>query len=415
MARFSNNPFPGVDAAQFSTWEKVTLPNGEVMYVVPGHPGYVYDPVASAASGRTVFRTNPKQAISQQEEEQRKQDEAEQLQKDQIKQQQFNQSPLGQIIPVAAGTGGIIAASQFAKPGVTAVGMGPNGSVLMSNGSVLNAGGAAAQGTTGTLAQSAATGATQAAAAPTVAGAEPLMSAVPEGFYGSNAATAAAPEAAGGILSNAAAMGPGPLAAIAAATYLGGKAGYDMIQGKKPGLPGRVVLGMATGGLSEVANGLGLFNHKSTREYAKERTDELAGIAPEDTGYQSYVSGMRDQYNAPPPDPSKPFAGKYGSWDEYKSAGLEAGDLTGVYGNIKAFGPEWAGLSQDDRVRVTQGLIDADLYESNKGDVLIRDEAKAKEIRDRILAEKVKQDALAAAMASGAQSGAKPMGRGANG
>lgn len=415
MARFSNNPFPGVDAAQFSTWEKVTLPNGEVMYVVPGHPGYVYDPVASAATGRTVFRTNPKQAISQQEEEQRKQDEAEQLQKDQIKQQQFNQSPAGQAIPIALGVGGTIAASQFIKPAADPIATAYAQKIAAETAAKYGTT-AAAQGTTGTLAQSAATGATQVAAAPTVAGAEPLMPAVPEGFYGTGeAAAAAAPEAGGGILANASSLGVGPLAAIAAGTYLGGKAGWDMIQGKKPGLPGRVVLGMATGGLSEVANGLGLFNHKSTREYAKERTDELAGIAPEDTGYQSYVSGMRDQYNAPPPDPSKPFAGKYGSWDEYKSAGLEAGDLTGVYGNIKAFGPEWAGLSQDDRVRVTQGLIDADLYESNKGDVLIRDEAKAKEIRDRILAEKVKQDALAAAMASGAQSGAKPMGRGANG
>lgn len=62
-------------------------------------------------------------------------------------------------------------------------------------------------------------------------------------------------------------LGLGPLAAIAGATYLGGKAGYDMLKGKKPDLPGRVVLGMATGGLSEVANFAGnkLFGKSNTR------------------------------------------------------------------------------------------------------------------------------------------------------
>ena len=69
-------------------------------------------------------------------------------------------------------------------------------------------------------------------------------------------------------------VGLGPLAAVAGATYLGGKAGYDMLKGKTPGTPGRVVLGMATGGLSELANSL---NHKSATRVEEHLRDKLAG------------------------------------------------------------------------------------------------------------------------------------------
>jgi len=69
-----------------------------------------------------------------------------------------------------------------------------------------------------------------------------------------------AAEAAPTILGNAAELGAGPLAAIVAGTVLGGKAGYDMLKGKRPkgplGTIGRATLGVATGGLSEVANRL---------------------------------------------------------------------------------------------------------------------------------------------------------------
>lgn len=131
-----------------------------------------------------------------------------------------------------------------------------------------------------------------------------------------------------------------------------------------------------------VAKKLGLTDkliRKTTRQHAQEKTAELQNVAPEDQRYQDYVAGMRAQYNAAPPDPSKPFAGKYGSWDEYKKAGLEAADLTGVYGNIKTYGPEWAALTQEQRQAVTQANIDSGLYDSKKGDVIITDEKRARE------------------------------------
>lgn len=119
--------------------------------------------------------------------------------------------------------------------------------------------------------------------------------------------------------------------------------------------------------------------HQSTRGVQKEHSGQLLGLS-DDPVYQAYIQGMRAQHNEGPPDPTKPFAGKYGSWDEYKRGGLEASDLTGVYGNLKAFGPEWANMSFDQRKAVTQRLIDADLYNSKKGEVLLTDEDRAKQI-----------------------------------
>jgi hypothetical protein len=180
--------------------------------------------------------------------------------------------------------------------------------------------------------------------------------------------------------------GLGALGGIAAATYLGGKSAMNMLQGKNDnstqGKLGRGILGMATGGLSELARPL--LGHKSTRERTSERTQGLLS-ASDDVDYQNYVQGMRKQYESAPLDPSKPFAGKYGSFDEYKAAGLEAADLTGVAGNIEAYGPEYAKLTQDQRQAITQANIDLDNYYSEGGDVLIKDKAKAEQARKQVL------------------------------
>lgn len=149
-------------------------------------------------------------------------------------------------------------------------------------------------------------------------------------------------------------------------------------------------VGIIPGGLIGGAVGLtkSLLNHETTRDVAKKHTEDLKKQAPDDSAYQQYVSGMRGQYDSAPSDPSKPFASKYSSWDEYKNAGLDAADLTGVYGNIKTFGPDWAHLSFDQQKQVTQGLINAGLYDSKKGEVVVTDEAKARQIKDEILSGK---------------------------
>ena len=169
---------------------------------------------------------------------------------------------------------------------------------------------------------------------------------------------------------------------------------YNAYQGVKSGNKVQAGLGGAGVGLGLNAMGYALgpygwaamlaapviastFAHESTRDKTAKRTEELKGLSS-DPNYQKYVEGMREQYKSAPT--GKAYAGKYDTFDEYKKAGLEAADLTGVYGNIKAFGPDWAKLDQAKREQVTQGLIDANLYDSKKGDVILTDEAKAKQI-----------------------------------
>lgn len=142
--------------------------------------------------------------------------------------------------------------------------------------------------------------------------------------------------------------------------------------------PAGALVGAGIGGV--VGLGKGLMEHESTRDRAKRHTKELSGQFKDDASYQAFVRGMREQYNSGPPDPTKPFAGgKYSSWDEYKKAGLEAGDLTGVLGNLK-LGPEYTKLTADQKKAFTQAAIDADLYNSKKGEVEITDQAKAQQI-----------------------------------
>lgn len=207
----------------------------------------------------------------------------------------------------------------------------------------------------------------------------------------SAAPTAGAPTATSTAAPTASTMGATPFyvpAAAAIGTYLAGKSAYDQVSGKPedtsaPGRFGRAQLAFTTMGGSEIARALGI-GGTDTRLHAKQNTKKLLGVSNDPT-YQSYVQGMRAQYNSAPTDPSKPFAGKYASWDEYKKAGLQANDLTGVLGNIKTFGSDWTKYSQAQREAITQGVIDAGLYDSKKGEVVITDENAAKGVRDKLL------------------------------
>ena len=149
------------------------------------------------------------------------------------------------------------------------------------------------------------------------------------------------------------------------------------------GVPGALT-GAAIGGT--IGGIKGLLKHESTRDAAKRHTEQLLGMGQDDPTYQAYARGMRGQYDSAPPNPSKPFAGKYSSWDEYKKAGLLANDLTGVMGNIETYGPEWAKLTQAQREAVTQANIDAGNYDSKKGEVLLKDKAKGMDLFNRLKA-----------------------------
>lgn len=169
-------------------------------------------------------------------------------------------------------------------------------------------------------------------------------------------------------------------AAITAA--LAGKAGWDMLHGETPkglaGQFGRVSLGIGTGGLSEALN-FALNHRKTTRDVAKEHTADLLDQGQDNPQWQQYVTGMRQQYNEAPPDPSNPFhGGQYASWEDYVKGGLDAKDLTGVYGNLNTFGPDWAKYTDEQRQGITQLGIDNGLYNSHKGEVVVTDPEKFK-------------------------------------
>jgi hypothetical protein len=355
MAIVKNDPFPGTDYGSYQKWEKVALPSGEVFYVVPGNPAYVFDPVASNATGRKVFRRNPKEAIAEQQKQQ-------QIQDEQIKQQQFNQSPVGQLLPVGASLGGLYLANQLASGGAPSLG--------------------------GLFGGSQAGGAMAAQALPEVTALGGGASSAGLGS-GSVAAGGSVPSAATGTLSSVGL----PLAAATAA-FLAGRSGLNMLEGKQKNWKdaslvdnaGRLALATGTFGLSEVANKF-FGGRKSTRDVARDHTSDLMAAAEGDQSAVNYVQGIRQQYDAAPPDPSKPFfAGKYGSFDEYKTAGLNADDLSGVYGNISTYGAkEWANLTNDQRRAVTQKNIDAGNYTSKKGEVEFVDKDLAKKLKDEAL------------------------------
>lgn len=181
-------------------------------------------------------------------------------------------------------------------------------------------------------------------------------------------------------------MVAGPIGAGVGALY-GNVVGYGL-QGH--GWKNHLALA-STNPMLEVARDLGFSPiHETTRQYESANTSNLLKEGTDNQPWQDYVKGMRGQYNTAPADPSKPFDnGKYSNWDEYQKAGLDAKDLTGVYGNLNTFGPDWAGYSQDQRQKITQGLIDNNLYNSQHGDVQVTDPTKAKEIRDQILGTKL--------------------------
>lgn len=194
---------------------------------------------------------------------------------------------------------------------------------------------------------------------------------------GANAASqqVAAQQAAPTVLGNAAGMGALPLAGIGLATYLGGNAAYDMIKGKKASLPGRIVLGMATGGLSEVANKL--FNRKTTKDYQREKWGELANSAsiPTQNYAKSYLDYLKSDQAGIDAQYPNTFEGK-------KEAGtLRAEDVWGGHGMFKTFGDDWLGkYTEDQRRAVSNALLANDLIRTSKGDQYITDEAKAKEL-----------------------------------
>lgn len=254
-----------------------------------------------------------------------------------------------------------------APPAPSGIGSSPGLGALIGLKLATSGGAAAAPAASSALASTAAANAAWNAPA-LAAGAEVGgMSAVPAGFYSSSAA---APAAAGGL-------GALPIAGIGIGALLAGKAGYDMFRGKKPNLLGRIVLGGATGGLSEIAKAAGLFGHKSTKEYQREKWGDLAGSAHTPT--QTYANNYLNYLGS---DQAKIDAQYPNTFEGKKAAGtLKAEDVWGGHGMFKTFGDDWLGkYTEDQRRAVSNALLANDLIRTSKGDQYITDEARAKEL-----------------------------------
>jgi hypothetical protein len=209
----------------------------------------------------------------------------------------------------------------------------------------------------------------------------------------------ATPTAQGGLLGLQAPTLPSGIAgvavpaAVAAQTLLSGKTAYDMLQGDvKPihkmglsdlkddpgGLIGRAGLAIATGGLSEIAN-LG-FGRKSTKDYQRERWGALSDQGINVAGY----------------DPSKQAgyeAAGFKDWGSGLNAAMARGEVKpeevwGGLGMYETFGNEWLQKAKEDQRRaISQKLLDEQLLTSDKGDVLVRDKDRAREIFKEIVGE----------------------------
>lgn len=170
---------------------------------------------------------------------------------------------------------------------------------------------------------------------------------------------------------------------LAAAAY-GGYQLFKMATGKKRNMAEKLSMALPTAGLSMLP-----FEHESTRDVARRHTRDLQGQAEDDAQWQNYVGGMRQQFDSAPTN-DKPFSNskgeRYGSFSEYRDAGLDPDNLTGVYGNLETYGPEWAHLTYDQQRAITQANINDDNYYSKKGEVRIRDQDKAQARKNEILA-----------------------------
>lgn len=185
-------------------------------------------------------------------------------------------------------------------------------------------------------------------------------------------ASQAGTEGLGGILANAGQMGAGPISAIAAGTYLGGKSAYDtFIKGKEDksisGKIGRGQLAIATGGLSEVGRAFGLGGRKTHKDYAEEMWGRAGQAAKTDVdrdainnSYQQNLRQIDDVDGTGAVYQEGALTGRKWNWKDVKNTSRGT-DIWGEYGFFQAF-PDWiSGYTEDQRKQIAEAALDHDL------------------------------------------------------
>lgn len=196
------------------------------------------------------------------------------------------------------------------------------------------------------------------------------------------------------VMGNFGQLGIGPQALITADAVASADSAYKtLVKGEKPGLEADASWGTnpVTAPFYWPLKWSGALGHKSTKQVQGEHTADLANMDKGNAGWMNYLNGMRgEQWQKG--DSDHAYANKYDSWDEYKKAGLEAADLTGVYGNLKTYGPDWAKLNFDQQKAITQANIDAGNYDSSKGDVYLKDQNLAQALYQKVMGGAQPQD-----------------------
>jgi hypothetical protein len=170
-------------------------------------------------------------------------------------------------------------------------------------------------------------------------------------------------------------IGALPAAGIVAGTYLGGKSLYDMIRGKKdnsiPGKIGRATLGVATGGISEVARHF----IKDGDQWKKEKRG-LLGLQGEGTYIpQNLIDEMpskgRSKEELLQIEKDNIAKGGWGNTDFAESrneSSLKPMDIV----NYSAFAkndPEWFRKPLDQRLQLAQKALDAGAVREHHGTI----------------------------------------------
>lgn len=165
------------------------------------------------------------------------------------------------------------------------------------------------------------------------------------------------------------------------ASMLGSALGIAAIPGLAPLAIGGGLIGLA----------LGAFGGKpSTKEISRKRWGglEKQGVASASAAYAA---------NHPENDSGIWQEGKYKGekWTFEKAVDLalttpddQANPFSLVYGNYKTFGNDWDSYSQEQKNKIIKQLASEGLYKGSKGDVVITNETRAREIKDLILAGK---------------------------
>jgi hypothetical protein len=113
---------------------------------------------------------------------------------------------------------------------------------------------------------------------------------------------------------------------------------------------------------------------KTTKDVQKENTAKLAAMDPTNQDWQTTLQGYRGEDWKHSGNPDMPYdGGKYANWEDYVKGGLDAKDLTGVNGMLQTYGPDYAKLSFDQKVALTQKAIDTGQFNSKKGEVNVND------------------------------------------